>query len=312
MLLNEQIELGAIASLINGYVLGNAKSMVKGINEIHKVEEGDLTFVDVEKYYKKALTSNASFIIINKEVDLPVGKSLIIHDNPFEAYNNLVAHFYDYKNVFDTSNPIAQKSQIDESAILYHNVVVGNNVVIGKNCIIYPNVVIYDNVSIGDNVIIHSGAVIGGQAYYYAKKNGAFVKWHSCGSVVIDDNVEIGSCCTVDKGVSGITRIGEGTKLDNHVHVGHGVVIGKNCLFAAQCGIGGKTIIEDDVICWGQVGITKSIRIGKGAVISAQSGVSKSLSGGKAYYGSPAREIKTVQKEMAALRKLPSLLENGF
>ena len=308
MLLENPIKLGQVVKAIGGYVLGNTESLVKGINEIHKVDMGDITFVDVEKYYKKALNSKASFVIINKEVDLPVGKSLIVHENPFEAYNALGAMNYDHENVFDKNNAVSSKALIHETAIIHQNVSIGNNVRIGENSIIYPNVVVYDNVSIANNVVIHSGSVIGGQAYYYAKQNGAFVKWHSCGSVEIANNVEIGSCCTIDKGVSGITKIGEGTKLDNQVHVGHGVVIGANCLFAAQCGIGGKTIIEDDVICWGQVGITKSIRVGKGAVISAQSGVSKSLAGGKAYYGSPAREIKTVQKEMAALRKLPEMM----
>ncbi len=311
MKLKEAIKLADIAETIGATVIGNDQKMVFGINEIHKVEEGDLTFVDVERYYKKALNSNASFIIIKKLVDCPQGKSLLIHPQPFEAYNSLVAKFYDHKKVFDLDKRVAAQSQIDPSAQIHQGVSIGNNVQIGAGCVIYPNVVIYDNVSIGKNVIIHSGSIIGGQAYYYAKKNGEFVKWHSCGSVTIEDNVEIGSLCTIDKGVSGNTRIGKGTKLDNQVHVGHGVEIGENCLFAAQCGIGGKTIIEDEVICWGQVGITKSIRIGKGAIISAQSGVSKSLEGGKAYYGSPARELKTVQKELAALRKLPDYFQNS-
>jgi UDP-3-O-[3-hydroxymyristoyl] glucosamine N-acyltransferase len=312
MILKDKIAIGELAQMVGAQVFGDEKALVNGINEIHKVEEGDLTFVDAEKYYKKVLSSEASFILINKKVDCPKDKVLIFHSNPFEAYNSLVEHFYDVKNAFDLDNEISKGALINESAIIHPNVVIGNNVSIGENTIIYPNVTIYDNVFIGDNVIIHSGSVVGGQAYYYAKKDGNYIKWHSCGSVRIEDDVEIGSCCTIDKGVSGITRIGEGTKLDNQVHVGHGVVIGKNCLFAAQCGIGGKTIVEDDVICWGQVGITKSIRIGKGAVISAQSGVSKSLDGGKAYFGSPAREIKTIQKEMAALRKLPEYFQNNL
>ncbi|MGB0431532.1 MAG: UDP-3-O-(3-hydroxymyristoyl)glucosamine N-acyltransferase [Bacteroidia bacterium] len=305
MKLREAQPLNKIAEKIGATIIGNANAVVSGINEIHKVEKGDLTFVDVQRYFTKALSSNASFIIINEVVDCPADKALLIHPKPFDAYNQLVASFYDTQNAFDLSTPVSNSAKISDSAQVHQGVSIGNNVCIGENSIIYPNVVIYDNVSIGKNVIIHSGSVIGGQAYYYAKKDGRFVKWHSCGNVVINDDVEIGSCCTIDKGVSGATKIGKGTKLDNQVHVGHGVEIGENCLFAAQCGIGGKTIIEDEVICWGQVGITKSIRIGKGAVISAQSGVSKSLAGGKAYYGSPAREIKVVQKEMAAVRRLP-------
>lgn len=309
MRLKEPVALSTIANLIGAEIVGDPLEKVEGINEIHKVGSGDLTFVDVEKYYKKALTSAASFVIINKEVPQPEGKSLLVHPKPFDAYNQLVSHFYKVFDSFSLSEAVSPSASVHPTAVIHQGVVLGNDVTIGENTVIYPNVVVYDNVHIGKNVIIHSGSVVGGQAFYFAKKGERYEKWHSCGSVLIENNVEIGSACTIDKGVSGITRIGEGTKLDNQVHVGHGVVIGKNCLFAAQCGIGGKTIIEDDVICWGQVGITKDVRIGKGAVISAQSGVSKSLEGGKAYYGSPARDLRIVQKELAALRRLPGLRE---
>ena len=310
MRLKDTVSIKEIADLVGGKVLGDPQMLVTGINEIHKVTTGDLTFVDVEKYYKKALGSDATFVIINREVDVPKGKCLVYHPKPFEAYNQLVAHFYLVNEGFDLENSVSAKSNVHATAVIHPGVVIGNNVTIGKGSVIFPNVVIYDNVHIGDEVIVHSGSIIGGHAFYYGKKDDAYIKWHSCGSVIIEDRVEIGSGCTIDKGVSGETRIGEGTKLDNQIHVGHGVVIGKNCLFAAQCGIGGKTIIEDDVVCWGQVGITKDIRIGKGAVFSAQAGVSKSLEGGKAYYGSPARELKLVQKELAALRRLPQFMKD--
>lgn len=311
MKLDDPIEIELVAALINGKVLGKPDRMVTGINEIHKVTPGDLTFVDVEKYFKKALTSEATFVIINQEVEVPEGKCLVYHPEPFESYNYLVSKFYPVDEAFEEGKPQAESAVVDPSATVHQGVVLGNNVTIGPNSVIFPNVVIYDNVHIGSNVIIHSGTIIGGHAFYFGKKDGEYIKWHSCGSVVIEDRVEIGSGCTIDKGVSGETRIGEGTKLDNQIHVGHGVVIGRNCLFAAQCGIGGKTIIEDDVVCWGQVGITKDVRIGRGAVFSAQAGVSKSLEGGKAYYGSPARELKLVQKEMAALRQLPQFMKEN-
>ncbi|MBI1184075.1 UDP-3-O-(3-hydroxymyristoyl)glucosamine N-acyltransferase [bacterium] len=310
MKLKNPIKLASIAQQIGAEVIGDENATVTGINEIHKVEAGDLTFVNVEKYYKKALNSAATFVIINKKVEAPAGKSLLLHHDPFDAYNRLVAAYYPVHNAFSKTETISAETNIHPEATIYPHVVIGNHVSVGKGSIIFPNVVLYDNVHIGQNVIIHSGSIIGGQAFYYGKKNGEYIKWHSCGSVQIEDEVEIGSGCTIDKGVSGDTVIGRGTKLDNQVHVGHGVVIGKNCLFAAQCGIGGKTIIEDEVVCWGQVGITKDVRIGKGAVLSAQCGVSKSLPGGKAYYGSPARELKVVQKEMAALRNLPDFLKN--
>ncbi|MCB0736715.1 MAG: UDP-3-O-(3-hydroxymyristoyl)glucosamine N-acyltransferase [Bacteroidetes bacterium] len=302
------ISVSEIAERINATIVGNKNILATGLNEIHKVELGSIIFVGHEKYLKKALYSEATVIIVNTNQQPPEGKCFLIHESPFAAYNSLVAHFYPFKSAFG-KEMISQETEIHESAQIHTSVVIGNGVTIGKNCIIYPNVVIYDNTHIGDNVIIQSGAIIGGQAFYYDKKGGDYIKWISCGWVQIEDDVEIGANTTIDKGVSGITRIGKGTKIDNLVHIGHGVEIGKNCLIAAQCGIGGKTIIEDDVICWGQVGITKDIRIGKGAVISAQSGVSKSLEGGKAYYGSPAREIRTVHKELAALRRVPDLID---
>ncbi|HEY0274342.1 MAG TPA: UDP-3-O-(3-hydroxymyristoyl)glucosamine N-acyltransferase, partial [Chitinophaga sp.] len=129
-------------------------------------------------------------------------------------------------------------------------------------------------------------------------------KMESCGRVVIEDFVEIGACCTVDKGVSGDTIIGKGTKMDNQIHIGHGVVIGRNCLIAAQVGIAGKTIIEDEVIIWGQVGISKDLTIGKGAVLNAQSGVPSSLPGGKVYFGTPALDAKEKMKELAWVKRI--------
>jgi UDP-3-O-[3-hydroxymyristoyl] glucosamine N-acyltransferase len=169
-------------------------------------------------------------------------------------------------------------------------------------------VVIYNNVKIGDNVEIHAGTVIGGPAFYYKGRPEGYEKWHSCGQVIIEDNVEIGPNCTIDKGVSGNTVIGEGTKLDNLVHIAHGVEIGKQCLIASQVGIAGKTIIEDNVIIYGQAGVSKSLRIGAKAIISAKAGVSKSLEGGKLYFGTPATEARTKWRELAALRQLPDIL----
>lgn len=129
----------------------------------------------------------------------------------------------------------------------------------------------------------------------------------SCGRVVIKDFVEIGAGCTIDRGVTGDTVIGEGTKIDNQVHIGHDTVVGRNCLFAAQVGIAGAVVIEDEVILWGQVGISKTLTIGKGAVINAQSGVPSSLDGGKIYFGTPALEARTKVKELAWIKRIPEM-----
>src|SRR5690606_30029363 len=140
---------------------------------------------------------------------------------------------------------------------------------------------------IGDRVNIQAGALLGTDAFYFKKTDKQYSKWNSCGRVVIENDVEIGAGCTINKGVSGDTIIGAGSKLDSQVHIGHGAVIGKNCLFAAQVGVAGKTIIGSNVVLYGQVGIAQNLTIGDGAVLLAKSGVSKNLEGNKVYFGIP-------------------------
>lgn len=303
------VPLTEIASLIAAKLMGNTKAAATGINEIHIVEPGDLVFVDHPKYYHKCIHSAASFIIINQETSFPEGKALLIVDEPFEAYLKIVSHYRPFAPSMDI---IATSAIVGEGAIIMPNAYLGKNVIVGKNSIIYPNVTIMDNCCIGDNVIIQSGTVIGSDAFYYNKKSDReihYKKMTSCGRVLIKNFVEIGSGCTIDRGVTGDTIIGEGTKIDNQVHIGHDTRIGKNCLFAAQVGIAGATMIEDEVILWGQVGISKTLTVGKGAVINAQSGVPSSLSGGKAYFGSPAGEAREKMKELAWIKRIPEIWE---
>jgi UDP-3-O-[3-hydroxymyristoyl] glucosamine N-acyltransferase len=296
------ISVKEAAELLGLPFKGDGNLKITGINEIHKVRKGDLTFVDVPKYYKKALTSEASFIIINQDTDFPEGKAILISEDPFHDYNRFITHFMPEEKPHHVSFSKGENVSIGKDVQIYPGVVLGRDITIGDGCVLYPNVVIYDNAILGKNVIIHANTVIGGHAYYYKNRKSHFEKMISCGKVILEEGVEIGASCTIDKGVSGDTIIGAHTKLDNQVHVGHGVVIGKMCLIGAQVGIGGKTTIEDEVVLWGQTGVTKDITIGKGAVVSAQSGVSKSLEGGKAYFGSPAQEIRKAHKEMAWLR----------
>lgn len=307
MKLNPAIKISELANLIEVKIIGDPDQLASGINEIHTVEAGDLVFVDHEKYYEKALSSAATIILIDKEVECPDGKALLISKDPFTDYNTLTRHF----SPFSPSDKLhGDTAKIGKDTVIMPNVFIGNNVKLGDNCLIHPNATIYDNCIIGDNVIIHSNAVIGGDAFYYQKRAGAYVKMHTCGRVVIKDNVEIGGCSTINKGVSGDTTIGAGTKIDSHVHVGHDTQVGKNCLFAAHVGISGAVIIEDDVTLWGQVGIPSGVVIGAGAVVLAQSGVTKSLEGNKIYFGSPAGDNREKLRELAMLRKLPKIIES--
>jgi len=304
MKLPKPYTLREIAALTDCSFIGKDEHEITGINEIHMVEHGDIVFVDHPKYYDKALQSKATTIIINKEVEAPLGKALILSDDPFRVFNSLTLHFMPRQTWTPESNNIHPTAQIAPG------VVMGKNVRIGADTVIHPNVVIYDNTTIGDRVEIHANTVIGGHAFYYKKRNPHFEKMHSCGGVLIGDDVEIGCACTIDKGVSGLTEIREGAKLDNQVHIGHDTVIGRFCLLAAQVGVAGVTVIEDGVTLWGQVGVRSDAVIGAGAVVLAQSGVSKSLEGGKTYFGSPAAESREKLKEMANTRKIPGILDD--
>lgn len=296
--------LEELSALVQARFIGPSNFPVSGLNEIHMVEEGDVTFVNVEKYYAKALGSAATTIIIDKEVDCPPGKTLIVSDDPFRDYTFISKYFRPTPVAKNTGFHQGEDVSIGEGTMIHPGVVIGNHVSIGKNCILYPNVVLYDHTILGDNVIIHANTTIGGDAFYYSN----FQKMHSCGRTILGDWVEIGASSSVDRGVSGDTVIGAHTKLDNQVHIGHDTIIGEYCILAAQVGIAGVTKLENRVVLWGKVGVNKEVVIGEGAMVLAASAVSKSLEGGKVYFGTPAKENRKILREMASLAKLPDLI----
>lgn len=291
--------------MIHTEFIGPEDFQVLGMNEIHVVQAGDIVFVDHPKYYDKALQSDASVVLINKVVDCPEGKALLISDDPFRDFNVLTDHFRPFLH---SDRMISESAIVGEGTILQPNVFIGNNVQIGTNCVIHANVSIYDHSIIGDNVIIHSGTVIGSDAFYYKNRPEGYDKMKSGGSVLIEDDVEIGSLCTIDRGVTNNTTIREGSKLDNQVQIGHDTVIGRKCLIASQTGIAGCVVIEDEVTLWGQVGVISAITIGAKSVVLAQSGVAGSLEGGKTYFGSPAEEARVKMKQLAGVKRIPDIL----
>ena len=303
------VSLQWIAEFINAKLVGNSNKPATGINEIHKVEKGDLVFVDHPKYYDKCLNSAASFIIINKETNVPEGKALLIVENPFEAYCKIANHFRPFEAA---DKMISDSAVIGEGSFIYPGAFIGNHVRIGKNTIIHPNTSIMDHCIIGNNVVIQAGTVIGSDAFYYNTKKDRelwYKKMPSCGRVIVEDDVEIGAGCTIDRGVSHDSIIGKGTRLDNMIHIGHDTVIGKNCLIAAQVGIAGVVNLEDGVTLWGQVGVNKTLTIGANAVIYAQSGVGKDTEGGKVYFGSPIEDAREKMKELVWIKRIPQLWE---
>ncbi len=298
--------LKQIADLVDCKFVGDSDFQVLGMNEIHVVEPGDIVFVDHPKYYGKALDSAATIVLINKEVECPVGKALLISEDPFRDFNKLT----DFFKPFQSSNAsISLSAKVGKNTVVQPNCFIGHNVTIGDNCIIHSNVSIYDDAVIGNHVTIHAGTVLGANAFYYKNRPAGFDRLKSGGRVVIKNHVDIGAGCTIDRGVTGDTIIGEGSKLDNLIQVGHDTVIGKKCLIASQVGIAGCVVIEDEVTLWGQVGTTSGITIGKKAIVQGQSGVTKSIDGGKTYWGTPIQEVRAKLKEMASIKQIPNILK---
>lgn len=301
------VDVKWIAKFIDARLVGDVTIQAEGLNEVHKITPGDISFVDIEKYYLRTLASQASVVIINKEVECPAGKALLITKDPIGAYVKLVKHFCPFE---PATKMISDTAEIGEGTIIQPNVFVGNNCKIGKNCIIHPGVVIYDRTYIGDNVIIHGNSVIGADAFYFNKRFNEpllYKKLESCGRTIIEDDVEIGACCTIDKGVSGDTIIGRGTKFDNFIHIGHGTIVGKDCLFAAQVGVAGKVNIGNNVLLYGQVGVSKDLDIGDNSVVLAKSGVGKSLPGGNVWFGIPVQDAKDKMEELVWVKRIPEL-----
>jgi UDP-3-O-[3-hydroxymyristoyl] glucosamine N-acyltransferase len=300
------INLKTLAAILGAKYIGDADHIITGFNEIHCVEIGDVVFVDHPKYYTKALESKATTILINKEVECPEGKALILHDAPFTAFNLLTRHF---KPINYSSVQISSTARIGNNTVIMPGAFIGNNVQIGNNTVIHPNVVIYDDCIIGNDVTIHANTVIGADAFYFKKHADTFEKLQSVGRVLIQDDVEIGALCTIDKGVTGDTIISKGSRFDNHVHIGHDTFVGEMNLLASFAAIAGVSKTGREVTIWGQAGVSSDKVIGDKVVIQAQSGISKDLEAGKTYFGSPAEEVRHKLRELAAMRQLPEILE---
>lgn len=299
MTFNQPQQLKTIADIIDAKYIGAEDFPVLGTNEIHMVKAGEIVFVNHPKYYDKALNSAATIILIDKEVECPVGKALLVSDDPFRDFNKINTQFTRISNFKEELHDL----EVGDGTFVHPSVVIGNDVRIGKNCHIFPNVVIGDRTVIGDNVIIQANTVLGGDAFYYRKLNGNFDRLISVGNVIIENNVQIGNGCTIDRGVTDPTIIGEGSILDNQIQIGHDTIIGKRCLIASQTGIAGCCIIEDDVTIWGQVGMASGVRVESGTVLLAKSGVNRNLKKGT-YFGPIAEEFRDYLRKEVKIKNL--------
>ena len=293
---------------------------IEGIESLDKANKKQLSFLENPKYIKNLKNTNAAAVILKKEFlkELPKGVSAIISSEPYLSLAYATKFFAKepidengrepeigedvkiYPNVY-----IGKDSKIGKNTILMPGVFIGNGVVVGENSIIYPNVTIYRDCLIGSNVTIHAGSVIGSDGYGFAHtKDGRHIKIYQNGNVIIEDNVEIGANCTIDRAVFGSTIIRKGTKLDNLIQIGHNCDIGENVLMASQVGISGSSKLGRNVVMGGQSATAGHLKIGDFAVIAARGGVTKSIEGGKTYAGFPLKLHKEWLKLQAILSKL--------
>lgn len=301
MQLSSPLTAAALAERLQADLVGDGELLITGINEIHHVRTGDLSFVDHPKYYDPALASAASVILIDQHRECPEGKALLVVPEPFRAYNELVLAERPPRSWENTIDPTAS---IGPNTVIAPGAVIGAQATIGKGCRIGPNAVIGDGVTLEDGVTIGAGAVIGEEAFYFKRTNDGYTPWRSGGSVLIEAGVEIGPNCTIARGVSSTTTIGMGSKLDALVQIGHDCRIGKHCLLAAQVGIAGNTTLGDWCILQGQVGVAQNLTFGDHVTVLAQSGVGHDLESGKRYFGSPAQEARVAFRDIALVRQL--------
>ena len=290
--------LSEFAKKFNLDYYGDDNLELTGSNEIHRVRKGDFIFCDSAKYYNKAFQSAATVVIVKEKIDIPEGKGILICPDPFQTFNAINKHF--------TPAQVAASFSRTEypNCDIAVNAMIGKNVTIGEGTIIHPGVVIYDNTIIGKNVLIHANTVLGADAFYYQKRDNGYNQMHSCGNVVIEDNVHIGALCTVDKGVSADTRIGKGTKIDNQVHIGHDTIIGEFGLIAGKNAIAGCVVIGNHVKIWGNCSISSDVHIADGTEILAFSGLNKDTAENSRLWGVPAIDAREKMRELAAIKGL--------
>lgn len=321
-----------ISAIVGGRVVGNSDILITDVGPIETALENELAFLADPRYARFASVSRAGALLVSNSFAEKIGEStLIVVEQPHDAFLRIIPLFRQTgpmvlpgisdRAQIDPTATIADSARIGPFVSIEANVVIGENVqiasgsyigadsTVGDGSSIHPNVTLYRGTIIGRRVIINSGTVIGSDGFGYTpNEEGEWMKIPQTGSVVVEDDVEIGACVTIDRGTLAETRIGRGAKLDNQIHIAHNVVIGENTVIAAQTGISGSTTIGSGNMIAGQVGIVGHIETADGVIIEAQSGVSKSLVKAGRYFGHPAKEHSVALRQEGALRQLPDLL----
>ena len=328
-----KLSASEVASIVGGVVDGNKKSTITRLSKIQNGDKNSLSFLGNPKYNEYLYSSNASIIIVNKNIETKkkINPTLIRVNDPNLAFSQILEYF---ETQNDNDVGISKNAEINKSSIIGgdiyigsythidanveisdntkvgSNVSIGKNVKIGKNCKIFSNVSIYHNSVIGNNCIIHSGTVIGSDGFGFNKdKNGKNLKVIHSGNVVIEDNVEIGSNCSIDRATLGSTKIMNGVKIDNLVQIAHNVIVGKNTCIAAQVGVAGSTIIGNDCLIGGQAGIAGHLKIGDRVQIQAKTGVLKNLDSDSKVMGFPAINYMDYNKSYVHFKNFPNIMK---
>jgi UDP-3-O-[3-hydroxymyristoyl] glucosamine N-acyltransferase len=324
------LTLSQMAEQIGGALRGDGAVVIHGAAGIGEAQPGDITFLSNPKYRSQIGTTKASAVIASADVDtgdLPA----VVHKNPALGWAKVLEILDQERTrrpsgihptaVVATSASIGQNvtlgaycvieegARIGDNTVIYAHGYVGFDTTIGAHCLLYPRVTIRERVTVGNRCVFQAGVVIGGDGYGFALTGGRQYKIPQVGSVVIEDDVEIQANSTVDRGAVGVTRIGRGTKIDNLVQIAHGVDVGENCLLAALTGVAGSTKIGKNVTLAAQVGVVGHIEIGDNVVAAGRSGISHNLKPNQVVWGSPAQPIQEEMRMLAALRRLPKLLD---
>jgi len=319
--------LGELAKHVGGQVYGDPDTKISSASTLEGAGHGDISFLANQKYINQLLTTKAAAVVVSQKHVSPA--SLLVVDDPYYAFTRIVVLMYGYRK--HRTEGISSKASIAETAvlgeethvhnfvtisdharighgcILYPGVFVGPEVEIGDDCILYPNVVIYDRCRIGNRVIIQANATVGEDGFGFSTHDGAHHKIPHIGRVLVEDDVELGSNCGIERGTLDDTVICKGTKIGDSVVIGHGTKVGPHCLLVAQVGIAGSTTLGHHCVAGGQVGIAGHIRIGNGVIMGAQSGVSGNLADGQVVFGSPAFDVKKAKRAYTLIKSLPEM-----
>ncbi|MBS1571024.1 MAG: UDP-3-O-(3-hydroxymyristoyl)glucosamine N-acyltransferase [Bacteroidetes bacterium] len=321
-----------IAGFINGKIIGDENAMITGVSPIENGETGHLSFVSQERFAHYLENTKCSVLIVSENIlqDKSYPSTIIAVEDAYLSFQILMNLYHQMQgrktgiesgSYFHPSSEVgedvyvgafsyvSEKAKIGDGSQIYPQVYIGKNVKIGKNCILYSGARIYDYCELGDNCIIHSNTVIGSDGFGFQPTKDGFQKIPQLGNVVLENDVEVGSNCSIDRGTIGSTIIGKGTKIDNLIQIAHNVKIGQHNVIAAQAGIAGSTVIGDWNMIGGQVGVVGHIKIGNQVKIQAQSGVNNSVKDGETLYGSPAIAAGEYRRNYVHFRNLTEIVK---